>query len=88
MRPVLAALLAALALTPWPALATTPTRGDVTSDGFINSADALLILQFDARLIDTISNVRGDVNRDGRVSPIDAALVLQLDAGVIGDFPR
>ena len=87
MRLYLCALLAALALAPWPASATTPTRGDVTGDGYINAEDALMILQWDARLIDTISNVRGDVNRDGRVSPIDAALILQLEAGIIGDFP-
>lgn len=69
--------------------ATIPSRGDVTNDGRINAADALLILQFDAGLIaplDAISRVRGDVNRDGRVSPIDAALVLQLEAGIIGAF--
>jgi len=57
MKRLVHSLLVALVLglvVGQPASATIPSRGDVTNDGRINAADALLILQFDAGLIDSL----------------------------------
>jgi len=50
----------------------------------VNSLDALLILQFDARLLPSLLNApSADVNHDGHVNSIDAARILQLEAGLL-----
>ncbi len=71
----------------------TPTRtpvtpakacGDVNDDGRVNSVDAALILQLEARLISSVANrPSGDVNGDGRVNSVDASLILQFEARLI-----
>jgi hypothetical protein len=62
--------------------------GDVNDDGAVDSRDALLILQFNARLVTSLMNApSADVNRDGRVDAIDAKLVLHYSAGLIHVLP-
>ena len=74
----------------------TPTRtptpagvaGDVNCDGDVNSIDAALILQFDARLVTSLRcQQNADVNEDGRINAIDAALILQRVAGLLDELP-
>ena len=68
------------------ATATPTLPGDVNGDGFVDSLDALLILQFDAGLLAVLPNLSAaDVDEDGTVDSLDAALVLQLTAGLL-DF--
>jgi hypothetical protein len=58
--------------------------GDSNCDGQATAVDALLILQFAARLLSLLSCEQGaDVNDDGLVNSVDAALVLQHAAGLI-----
>ena len=68
-----------------PPPASLPTaNGDVDCTGGTNPIDALLVLQFSARLIDTLPcHNEGDVNGDGRIGPLDAALILQISAGLL-----
>ena len=83
--------------TPTPTPAPTPTTtpagpsehvGDVNCSGAVISTDAVLVLQLDAGLIDSLScQENADVNRDGAINSIDAALILQLDAGLIDSLP-
>ena len=56
--------------------------GDANSDGVVDTADAVLALQYAAGLIgDDAINVRAaDVNGDGKVDTADAALILQKTA--------
>jgi hypothetical protein len=62
--------------------------GDVNDDGFINSIDALLILQYDAELLDSLLNPRSaDVNINGVINSIDTALILQYTAGLLAVLP-
>jgi alpha-tubulin suppressor-like RCC1 family protein len=62
--------------------------GDVNCDGFVNSIDAALVLQFSAGLIASLScQGAADVNQDGTVNAIDAALILQYGAGLISNLP-
>ncbi len=62
--------------------------GDVNLGTFINSIDALFILQFDARLLGTLPNAsNADVNCDAAVNAVDAALILQLDANFLAALP-
>ncbi len=69
------------------ALAVGAQLGDANCDSNVNSVDAALDLQFDARLLDSLPcQAAADVNDDGRVDAIDAAFVLQLDAGLIDHF--
>ena len=61
-----------------------PIAGDVNCDSSVNSIDAVLLLQFDARLVQSLRcQENGDVNADGALTALDAALVLQYDAGLI-----
>lgn len=63
-----------------------PLPGDVDCNNRVNSVDAMLILQFTARLLPTLacSNV-ADVRADQRIDAVDAELVLQIEAGLIAD---
>ena len=57
-------------------------------DRISNSLDAMLLMQYEARLIDTLACRAGaDVNGDGVLGVLDAQLVLQFDAGLIDEFP-
>lgn len=62
--------------------------GDVNGDDKINSADAGLILRYDAGIIkfDEITLKRGDVNGDGKVNSAEAGLILRYDAGIISNI--
>ena len=71
-----------------PPPASLPTaNGEVdctNCDGNVDAIDAAFILQFSARLIDTLPCPDdGDVNGDGSIDPIDAALILQISAGLL-----
>jgi Dockerin type I domain len=56
----------------------------VNDDGRVNSIDALLVLQFDAELLNNLANApSGDVNGNGRINAIDASLILQFVAGLL-----
>jgi hypothetical protein len=62
--------------------------GDVNDDGLVNSVDALLIVQFDAGLLDHLANApSADVNLNGIVNSVDAALVLQYVADLLHELP-
>ena len=67
-----------------PPVSRPVTSGDVNCDGNVDPIDAAFILQFSARLIDTLScSTEGDVNGDGGIGPLDAALILQMTAGLL-----
>ena len=76
--------------TPTRTLPPTPTpspvglMGDVNCDGFINSVDALFVLQLVAGLLTSLyCHDAADVNGNGTINAIDAALILQTTAGLI-----
>ena len=77
-----------------PTVTGTPTAtaekplGDVDDDGSVTAVDALLILQFDADLLDHLSNApSADVNENGVVNSVDAALILQYTANLLHQLP-
>lgn len=63
--------------------------GDADGNGIIDSADASLVLQYDAELIEAaeIDLKAADVNGDNKVNSIDALYMLQYDAEMISKFP-
>ena len=63
--------------------------GDVNGDGAIDTADAVLVLQYAAELIggDGLDVAAADVNGDGAVDTADAVLILQYAAELIDRFP-
>jgi hypothetical protein len=62
--------------------------GDVDCDMGVGSIDAVLVLQYVARLIGALDcESAGDVNEDGAVVVTDAALILQHSAGLLEDLP-
>ena len=81
----------------------SPLCGDVNSSGTINSIDAVLVLQFEAAIISSLSGASGnpeatptttpscspvgDVNGDSSVNSVDAALILQLIVQRIDTLP-
>ncbi len=68
----------------------TPSRllGDPNCSGTVDAVDALFILQFEARLVQSLPCPwNADVHQDGSVDSIDAALILQFVAGVIHRLP-
>lgn len=58
-------------------------KGDANKDGKINSADALLILQYVVGQKSSIDKDLADVNSDGKINSNDALQVLQIVVGVI-----
>lgn len=68
---------------------TIPNKiGDINTDGKINSADALLVLQSSTGII-TLTDTQkllADVNKDGRINSTDALLILQYATGKITSF--
>lgn len=76
--------------TATPAATRTPTPtpakplGDVNDDGFVDSRDALLILQRNAGLLAALPNpASADLDDDDDIDSIDALIVLQVDAGLL-----
>ena len=65
------------------------TYGDVNGDGAVDTADAVLVLQRAAELIDDSAIVveAADVNGDGAIDTADAVLILQKAAELIENFP-
>ena len=58
--------------------------GDLNRDGIVNSADAILLLRYDAGLetLDAEQLLLADVNRDGRITVYDANEILRIDVGL------
>jgi hypothetical protein len=64
--------------TSTPPATPVPLMGDVDCDGWVNSIDALLILQYHAALIDSLPCLgSADMGGDGRIDSIDAFWVLK-----------
>ena len=61
--------------------------GDVNGDAKVNSADAAVILQYGAGIVQEINAGIADVTGDGKVNSADAAAILQYGAGIILEFP-
>lgn len=59
---------------------------DVNGDGKINSADALIVLQYSVDLNDTIKTeeqfMNADTNGDGRINSVDALTILKISVGM------
>ncbi|MCR4804989.1 MAG: Ig-like domain-containing protein [Clostridia bacterium] len=63
--------------------------GDLSEDGSIDAADALIILRYSVGLM-ALSEAQksvADVNGDGDIDAGDAILILRYDAGLISEFP-
>lgn len=65
------------------------TMGDVNGDGQVDTADAVLVLQRAAELIDDsqLNAPVADVNGDRNIDTADAVLILQRAAELIKKFP-
>lgn len=67
---------------------STSKTGDVNKDGKINSADALLVLQYSVGSI-TLNDEKkalADVNNDKKINSADALKILQYSVGTINKF--
>ena len=80
--------------TPTPTPTATPTQtptpllGDVNCNDVVDSVDPLLILQFLASLLESLSCESGaDVDENGVIDSRDALIILQFIAGLIGTLP-
>jgi hypothetical protein len=63
------------------------TRGDVNCSDNVDSIDASIVLQYDARLIQTYDCAsQGDTNGDSRSDSLDASLILQFSAALISEL--
>ena len=62
--------------------------GDVNGDGKVDQADARMILDYEAKRLDTeLSLKTADVSGDGVIDSNDAVLILQYAAGALKEFP-
>ena len=62
--------------------------GDVNGDGKVDQADAQMILDYEARRVDTELSLKvADVSGDGVIDSNDAVLILQYAAGTLKEFP-
>ena len=79
--------------TPTSTSTMTPTpppggNGDASCNGFTDSTDALIVLQFDAQLLEVVAcAAAADANADGEVTAVDATLILQYAAGLLDQLP-
>jgi subtilisin family serine protease len=65
-----------------------PVIGDVNCNGGVDAIDALVLLQFDARLLAALSCPwNAHANSDGRINAIDATLILQFNARLLDHLP-
>ena len=66
----------------------TTALGDVNGDGEINFLDAIMVLRYDAEIIELEDNQLDatDVNGDGEVNFLDAIMILRYDAEIIDSF--
>lgn len=70
------------------ACGATAFRGDVNTDGRINSKDAVMVLRhFSGGAVADFLAWTADVNSDGKINSKDAVLILQLSSGIIIEFP-
>ena len=77
-------LFTALIVIVAPASAGVQPAGDANCDGIVSSIDAVIVLQFDAGLLDeTPCHVQADASFDGIVNSLDAAIILQREAGLL-----
>ena len=62
--------------------------GDVNEDGEINFLDAIMVLRYDAEIIELEESQLkvADVNGDGEVNFLDAIMILRYDAEIISSF--
>lgn len=66
----------------WTASSSEP--GDASCDGFRDSIDAALVLQYEAGLLPLTGCLAlADMNFDDEINAIDATLVLQYAAGLL-----
>ncbi len=63
-------------------------KGDVNEDGSVDNLDAVMVLRYDAGIIDLSETAltRGELNSDGTVDNLDATIILKYDAGLIPDL--
>lgn len=62
--------------------------GDVNCNGIVDSIDPLLILQFSASLLQSLScESAADVDLNGLINSLDALIILQFIAGLIASLP-
>ena len=59
--------------------------GDTNVDGYVDNLDALMILKYDAGIIELEyeQEIVSDVNCDGYIDNLDALMILKYDAGII-----
>lgn len=67
--------------------AATQIPGDVSGDGLVDSADAIMVARCDAGLINFSSDqiAIGDVTKDNKIDSSDAIKILRFDANIIKD---
>lgn len=68
------------------AFAAITLHGDVDGNGEVNSADALLVLQFSIGLKKDINKTAADVTKDGQVNSSDALDILKICVGILPAF--
>lgn len=62
--------------------------GDANCDRYVNSIDALLVLQLTAGLISSLPcQQEADADGDGQITAIESTLVLQFAAGLLPSLP-
>lgn len=84
----LAAVVALATFAPARWSSAEGSKGDVDCSGVVTSIDAVLILQFDVALIDSLScQSLADVSGDGATTAVDATLILEFAAGLLDALP-
>ena len=63
----------------------TTAMGDVNEDGKVDFLDAIMVLRYDAEIIQLTDNQMraAEVNKDGKVDFLDAIMILRYDAEII-----
>ncbi|MEE0980185.1 MAG: dockerin type I repeat-containing protein, partial [Acutalibacteraceae bacterium] len=78
MKKIVALVLAVILVLSLSAVSFAKYKGDINSDGLVNSSDALAVLKYAVGIDKEINKAVADMNADEKINSSDALAILQV----------
>ena len=82
MKKFVALALAVILILSLSAVSFAKYKGDINSDGLVNSSDALAVLKYAVGIDKEINKAVADMNADEKINSSDALAILQVSVGI------